>query len=109
MSSVSIRAEVMPLFLRQLVPKKTSFLTNSDVCCQKSSGHKAVNFGRNPLGLQSHKNLSIPSGSGCDLYLFDMTLVCVASYSGFAIHDCCAISAKILIMYSKLGCLGDCL
>jgi hypothetical protein len=42
-----IWAEVMPLFLRQLVPKKHVFLTTLDVYCQKSRGHKAVKFGRN--------------------------------------------------------------
>jgi hypothetical protein len=42
---MSVRAEVMTLFLRQLVLKKLSFLTALDVCCQKSSGDKAVKFG----------------------------------------------------------------
>jgi hypothetical protein len=37
----------MPLFLRELVPEKTCFLTTLDVCCQKARGHKAVKFGRN--------------------------------------------------------------
>jgi hypothetical protein len=38
----------MPLFRRQLVPKKKRvFLTTLDVCCRKSSGHQAVKFGRN--------------------------------------------------------------
>jgi hypothetical protein len=36
----------MPLFLRQLVAKETSFLPTLDVCSQKSSGHEAVKFGR---------------------------------------------------------------
>jgi hypothetical protein len=37
----------MPLFLRQLVAEKLVFLTLLDVCSQKSSGHRSVNFGRN--------------------------------------------------------------
>jgi hypothetical protein len=41
----------MSLFLRQIVPKKTSFLTTSDVLCQKSSGHKAAKFGRNTISI----------------------------------------------------------
>jgi hypothetical protein len=64
---ISIRAEVMPLFLWQLVPKKTPLLTTLDVCCQKSSGHKAVKFGRNAFlnwDYNLTKNHSILRGSG---------------------------------------------
>jgi hypothetical protein len=38
---------VMALYLRQLVPKKTSFLTPLDIFSYKSSGNKAVKFGMN--------------------------------------------------------------
>jgi hypothetical protein len=44
----------MQLFLRKLVPKKIVFLTTLGVCCPKSSGRKAVKFGRNMYFHQYH-------------------------------------------------------
>jgi hypothetical protein len=52
------------------VRKKRVPLTTLDVCSQKSSGHKAVEFGRNTYlhwDYNLTKNHSIPRGSGCDL------------------------------------------
>jgi hypothetical protein len=45
MSSVPIRAEIMPCFLRYLCPQNELF--DNFRCSKKSSGRKGVQFGRN--------------------------------------------------------------
>jgi hypothetical protein len=70
----SIMAEVTPLFLRQLVPKKWVTIFHRSVCSPKHCGHKTVKFSRilNSIENTVSKNIIQFWGSQVETYV-DLT------------------------------------